>query len=217
MTPREKAMKLRKSGYSYTYISKQTGLAKSTLSYHLRDVAYAPNSATIKNTGLARVNAAKTKASQKTASLLEARHLAKIDIGKISQRDLFMLGLGVYIGEGSKTQDIIRVVNTDYRVINLFMKWLGTMGYTRKNFTIRIHLYPDSNIREAKDFWALKTGLPLSQFQKECIDLRANKDRKRSGKHAHGTAHVTVRSNGKKELGVAFSRRIGAWMEEVLK
>ncbi len=217
MTAREKAKKLRKAGYSYTYISKATGLSKSTLSYQLREIAYKPNEKTIKTIGNARAKSGFTKALSKRASFSEAKKLAKTDIGNMTRRDLFMLGLGVYIGEGSKTQDIIRVVNSDYQVINLFIKWLCNMGYTPKNFGIRIHLYPDSNIYESQYFWSMKTGLPLIQFQKAHIDRRVNKDRKRSKKHVHGTAHVTVRSNGKKSLGVVFSRRIGAWMEEVLK
>jgi hypothetical protein len=216
MTPREKAIKLRTLGYAYSYISAQTGLSKSTLSYHLREVPYTPNSATIKSVGNARAESGRTKARQKKESFAEAKRVAKFDIGRVSNRDLFMLGLGLYIGEGSKTQDIIRVVNTDYRVINIFIRWLCSMGFTTKNFTVRIHLYPESNIREAQSFWSMKTGLPQGQFQKSCIDRRALKDRKRSGKHTHGTAHVTVRSNGNKSLGVTFSRRIGAWMEEVL-
>ncbi len=217
MNAREKAAKLRKRGYSYSYISTETGLSKSTLSYHLHEIPYKPNDATIKSIGVARAKSGFTKAKSKKESFFEARKQAKLDIGKISQRDLFMLGLGVYIGEGSKTHDIIRVVNTDYRVINLFIEWLSVMGYTRANFAIRVHLYPDSNIKESELFWSMKTGLSLRQFQKTCIDQRANKDRKRNAKHPYGTAHVTVRSNGKKSLGVAFARRIGAWMEEVLK
>jgi uncharacterized protein (DUF927 family) len=157
------------------------------------------------------------KSVAKKKSFSDAQAIAKKDIGTFSKRDLFMLGLGVYIGEGSKTQDIIRVVNSDYRVIILFIKWLCALGFTQKNFSIRIHLYPDSDIKEAEAYWADRVGLPSIQFQKACIDRRVNKDRKRSGTHQYGTAHVTVRSNDTKELGVLFSRRIGAWMKEVLE
>lgn len=217
MTSREKALTLRKLGYAYSYISKETGFSKSTLSYYLRDVPYKPNAETIKSIGSARAQSGKTKARTKQQTYIEAKRKAKKDIGRLSHRDLFMLGLGVYIGEGSKTQDIIRVVNTDFRVVNLFINWLSSMGFSKHNFAIRIHLYPDTDKHTAEQFWSQKTGLPLSQFQKVCIDTRANKDRKRNMKHPYGTAHVTVRSHGKMVLGVAFARRIGAWMEEVLK
>ncbi len=217
MKPKELALKLRTQGYSYSYISDATGLSKSTLSYHLALVPYTPNKKTLTAIGIARVTAGVTKDKQKKQSFSDAKKEAHIDIGSITQRDLFMLGLGVYIGEGSKTQDIIRVVNSDYRVLNLFMKWLCSLGFSKENFAIRIHLYPDSNIAKAESYWALQTGLPQNQFQIACVDRRVRKDRKRSGTHVHGTAHITVRSNGNKKHGVIFSRRIGAWMEEVLR
>lgn len=217
MQAREIAIRLRKEGYSYSHISKETGLSRSTLSYYLRDLPYKPNKKTTELIGNARAKSAETKACAKQETLLNARKLAKVDIGKMTKRDIFMLGIGIYIGEGSKTQDIIRVVNTDYRVVNIFITWLCAMGFTKQNFTIRLHLYPDSHIRESEEYWSAKTGISREQFQKACIDYRVGKDRKRSSIHKHGTGHVTVRSNGDKKLGVIFSRRIGAWMEEVLE
>lgn len=122
MKPHEKALKLRKEGYPYSYISRETGLSKSTLSYHLRDVAFIPNKETVSKIGSARARALETKARQKKNSILDAKEVAHRDIGHLTKRDIFMLGLGVYIGEGSKTQDLIRVVNSDYRVINVFIR-----------------------------------------------------------------------------------------------
>ncbi len=217
MSPKEQARRLREKGYSYTYIQGKTQLSKSTLSYLLRDVPYTPNSYTQKFIGKARAKSGESKAATKRLSIAVAQQEAKADIGFISKRDLFMLGIGLYIGEGSKTQNLIRVVNGDARVIKLFITWLANLGYPKSSLAIRIHLYPDSNIGEAHAYWSDKTGLSLSQFQPACIDGRGKKDRKRSGTHVYGTAHVTVRSLGDKKFGVGFSRRIGAWMEEVLE
>jgi hypothetical protein len=217
MTPKKQALKLREKGYSYTYIQEKTKLSKSTLSHLLREVSYTPNSFTRKTIGMARAKSGESKAATKRRSVTAAKDKARVDIGRLSKRDIFMLGIGLYIGEGSKTQNIIRLVNGDVRVINLFITWLASFGYPKSNLVIRIHLYPDSNVAEAESYWALKTGLPPGQFQKAYIDTRGHKDRKRSGTHPHGTAHVTVRSLGDKRFGVGFSRLIGAWMEEVLE
>jgi lambda repressor-like predicted transcriptional regulator len=48
MKPKEKALELRKAGFSYSYISAKTGLSKSTLSYQLAQVPYTPNKKTLK-------------------------------------------------------------------------------------------------------------------------------------------------------------------------
>lgn len=217
MAPKTLALALRQKGYSYSYIQEKTKLSKSSLSHLLRDVPYDPNAFTIKTIGAARAKSGASKANSKRRSIAVATENADRDIGQLSKRDVFMLGIGLYIGEGSKTQGIVRVVNSDVRVINLFIRWLTFLEYPKSNLAIRIHLYSDSNITEAESYWSRKTGLPLSQFQPACIDRRMQKNRKRSGTHLYGTAHVTVRSFGDARFGVGFSRLIGAWMEKVLE
>jgi hypothetical protein len=217
MSRKEKAIQLRKEGYSYSHIAKMTGYSLSTLSYHLRDISYTPNKETVLKIGKAISASSKRKSEQKQASIERARTKARQDIGPLTKRDLFMLGLGIYIGEGSKTQDIIRLVNADPNVLKIYISWLQSFGLGVENFVIRIHLYPDSSVLDAEVFWSKQLGLPRTQFQKPSIDRRVGKDRKRSGTHKYGTAHVTVRSNGEKAFGVELARRIGAWMEEVLK
>ena len=216
-TPKQQALEFRKKGYSYTYIHEKTKLSKSTLSHLLRSVPYTPNAFTKKTIGSARVQSGVHKANSKRQSIATARKRAVEDIGQLSHRDLFMLGIGIYIGEGSKTQNIVRVVNADARVICLFIKWLTSLGYDINNLAIRIHLYQDSDVVAAETYWAKQTGLKSAQFQKACIDTRQQKNRKRSGTHLYGTAHVTVRAVGNKQFGVGFSRLIGAWMEKVLE
>jgi DNA-binding transcriptional ArsR family regulator len=217
MNARELALRLRSQGYSYGHISVKTGLSKSTLSYHLSKVPYTPNALTLKKIGKARSSAGVKKAQMKLDSLNHARTQAKKDIGTLSKRDVFMLGLGIYIGEGSKTHDIVRLVNSDFRVINQFIYWIKAIGLGPEHIAIRLHLYPDSDVKKAEDFWSKKLSIPKKQFQKPCVDMRQGKSRKKTSIHEFGTAHVTVRSNGKKEYGVALSRRIGAWMQEVLE
>ncbi|QQR64678.1 helix-turn-helix transcriptional regulator [Candidatus Kaiserbacteria bacterium] len=217
MSAKDTAIKLRERGYSYTHIAKKTGLSVSTLSYHLSRIPYTPNKKTIAAIGKARSASLLTKSLAKKKTYEEARERAKKDIGIISFRDLFFLGLGTYIGEGSKTHDITRLVNSDYRVINLYIRWLESFGLDHTNFTIRIHLYPDSNIHESEEFWLKKTGFSRTQLQSVCIDKRVGKDRKRSGIHPYGTAHVTVHSRGNKAFGVMLARQIGAYMQEVLE
>src|SRR3989338_4840588 len=112
-TIRETVFGLRRKGYSYSYISNKIGTPKSTLSGWLSNVPYSPNQETIDRIGKARAASAEWKARRKMESYNKATEAAKNDIGKLTKRDLLMLGLGIYIGEGSKTNDIIRVINAD--------------------------------------------------------------------------------------------------------
>src|ERR1700683_3559654 len=160
-----RAIQLRKEGYSYKYISEVLKVSKSTLSDWLITIPYTPNNETVERIGKARAASGRVKTEIKQASILEAAIEAKRQFGKVSQRDLFMLGLGLYIGEGSKTAEITRFVNSDPRVVNLMIRWfVKALGLPRKNLRIRLHLYPDCNEKQSLQYWSKITTIPLSQF-----------------------------------------------------
>lgn len=217
-TIREQVFKLRKEGYSYGHISEKTGVTKSTLSGWLSGVPYKPNKEMIEKIGKARAASGQAKSKQKIESIHEAQLEAINDIGIMTKRDLFMLGIGLYIGEGTKTHNIVRIINADPKIIKLAIKWFEDVcGLQKENFRIRIHLYPDTNIKECLKFWSEVSGIPMNQFYKSQIDIRTGKKIFKKGKLPYGTAHLSIKSNGKKKFGVFLSRKIGAWMEEVLK
>lgn len=213
---KDKAVKLRKAGYSYSYIHEVTGLAKSTLSYHLADIPYIQNEYTKIRQSKAQQKSALTKNAQKLAKINFAQKQAISEIGKLEKRDILLAGVALYAGEGSKTNNLVRLVNSDHKIIIFFIKWLGILGVPKSHIMIRIHLYPDSDVEVCHVFWQTATKLPRNQFQKPCFDKRINKDRRRIGVHKYGTAHVTVRANGKSEFGSALSRKIHAMMNILL-
>lgn len=124
-----------------------------------------------------------------------------------------MLGLGVYIGEGSKSRGNIRVINSDPRVITLVIRWFeDVFGLKIINFSLTVHLYPDNNLNDAVNFWSKVTGIPKEQFGKVQIDSRKKKTKKR-GMLKYGTAHLYIHSRGNKKLGVQLFRNIIALID----
>lgn len=211
-----KAIELRKAGYSYSAISGQLNIAKSTLSDWLSNVPYKPNKETLNRIGKARTMAIEAQRSKKIKSVEKARILAAKDIGKFSKRDLFMLGIGIYIGEGAKTNDIVRIVNSDPKIISTLVTWFRKiLNLQNNNFSIRIHLYPDSNKEEAIKYWSNITKLPKTSFLKTWVDNRTNKKRKNYGKLPYGTLHITVKGCGDPKLSRFLSRRILSWIDIV--
>ena len=84
------------------------------------------------------------------------------------------------------------------------------------HFKVRIHIYPDSNPVEAIDFWSRELSLNKACFYKPYIDRRLNKKIKKNKVLPHGTAHLTVNSNGNKDLGILLHRKIIASIDRVL-
>lgn len=213
---KEETIRLRNAGYSYTYINEKTGVSKSTLSNWLGRISYQPNKETINKIGKARAASGLAKNRIKLESIKCAQAQAKKDIGEVTKRDLFMAGLGLYIGEGSKSHNIVRITNSNYQIILFAIRWFNeALGVPLENFSLRIHLYPDSDEKEVLKFWSNATGFSAGQFMKSQVDYREDKKISKKGQLPYGTAHLSVRSCGQKKFGVFLSRKIEAWTDEV--
>ena len=213
-----KAVDLRKQGFSYTDIKEKIGVSKSTLSDWLKDLPYKPNDSVLRKFERARALSSQARIKVRIESEKNAQAIALKDVGeKMSSRDLLFFGLGLYMGEGSKS-DMVSLANSDLEVIKLAIVWLKkAYGLRNHNFSIRIHLYPDSDIPKCLDYWARNTGLPLSQFHKVSIDRRTGKMKKHQGKLPYGTAHLTVKCWGNDKFGVFLRRRILGAIREANK
>lgn len=214
---KKRAFTLRRRGFSYTLISQELGVQKATLSGWLSGVPYEPNRQVIARIGQARARAGQVHATKKRISLSRAAAEAAHLIGPVSKRDLLMYGLGLYLGEGGKTADIVRIVNADPRVISAAISWFESLGVRKGQFAPRMYLYPDSDVSASLKFWSKLTGIPPAQFQSSVIDTRTQKSAKNKNKLQHGTLHITVQSGGRKEYGVFFFRKISAMNAEVLR
>jgi len=216
LTLREKTINLRKRGYSYGMITKELGIAKGTLSNWLQKISYTPNKEVLRRVGEARMKMAETKRKQMLDNIQIMKQLARKEIGKISNRDLFLLGVGLYLGDGEKTYENIRITNSDPKIIKIAMRWFQEIcGFKMKNFIPSVHLYPDNDIEESLNYWARITGIPKKQFNKTQIDRRSNKSERKKRKLPHGTFHLKTKSFGEKEFGKSLHRRIMGWIEAV--
>lgn len=209
-----KALSLRKQGYSYSLIRDKLGISKSTLSNWLTELPFTPNKQVLKRIGNASLRMVQRKQAEKFSTWERIKDEAEKEIGPLTERDLFMFGLGLYLGEGTKSYGLIRVINADPDVIKLAIKWFTqTCDVPLQNFRLTIHLYPDSDIAKILAFWHKQTGIPIKNFGKTQIDRRLNKSKTKHGKLPYGTAQLSVVSNGNAALGVQLHRRILAWMD----
>lgn len=212
----QQAIELRKKGWSYNIIHDRLKVAKSTLSHWLRDVPSTPNAAVIKRIKAGPARAGALNHQKRIDSIKKAKSLALQDIGNLTKRDLFMIGLGLYIGEGSKQYEDIRITNSDPNVIKMAIKWFRIVcEVPEENFTIVAHLYPDISEKLALTFWSELTQLPLTQFGKSQIDRRTNKTYKKARILPYGTVDIRVRACGNPRLGVLLHRRIIGWIEAI--
>lgn len=215
---RNKAISLRKKGYSYNLIKSRVPVSKSTLTNWLQEIPYTPNKIVRDRIAKNLLKFVLRTTRRRLKSIKAIRHEMKKKVAVPSERDLFMFGLGVYLGEGTKTFSIMRIINADPRVIRLSIIWLQKVfKVPKENFVLRVFLYPDSNVKKVFNYWSRITGLSKKQFYKPQIDIRTNKSGKKHNKLPYGTAHIGVKSFDKAEFGVQLQRRILSSIDAVFE
>lgn len=216
-TDKKQATVLRVSGYSYSYISEELGISKSTLSSWFKDFPYKPNEETLKKARQGQIKYGQIKKQERINETKELLERGKNEVGDISDRDLFMVGLGLWLGEGSKTNEQIRLANSDPNIIKLWIKWLYVVcKLSPNNITVRMHLYKDSDENLCFLFWQRITQLNKDSFRKTQFDSRHNKRPEKKDMLAYGTLHVSVISANNPDLGVKLHRRLKGWVSAII-
>lgn len=215
---KKKAIKLRKRGLSYSEILKQVPVAKSTLSLWLRSVGLAKRQKQklTKKKLAGALRGAVARRMQRIAITQEIKRKAKREIGKISKRDLWMIGVALYWGEGHKERSrsaLVSIANSDPNLIKIFLKWLiEVYEIPRKEvyFRISLHQTSGSRLKEVQKYWSKVTGFSMNNFQK--ITWKKHKirtNRKNIGEDYYGVLSVNVKKS------INFNRKIAGWIEGI--
>lgn len=219
LAEKTQAVLLRKSGKTYSQILKEVKVAKSTLSIWLKDIGL--SNAQKQNISLKRLEAQKRGAKAvKLRRLNEVEELNKIgikEIGKISKRDLFLIGIAIYWAEGAKQKEGVNVSqcvdfsNSDPKMVLIFIKWLNkccNLAEESLKFALRIH--KSINLDVEKEIYWWKSYLGLNE--KTLIKLTYKKDNFGTRRHImnyHGQFSIKVCKSTK------LNRRIAGWVSGI--
>ncbi len=214
---KKKAIILRKEGKTYSEILKEVPVAKSTLSLWSKDVGLSKaqkQRITKKRLEAGKRGGAKRRQMriEKTKEIFEK---AKKDIGRISKRDLWLTGVMLHWAGGAKEREGntgvgIDFGNSDYRMIQVFLKWLEEcLGVDRKRIHFRLYIHENSrkDIDKVLQFWSDKTGFPKRHIKSVYFKKHNPKTkRKNTGKRYKGLLAVRVRKS------TALNRRVAGWV-----
>lgn len=215
---KEKAIQLREKGLSYREILAQIPVAKSSLSLWLKDVTLLPGHAyriTEKRLASARRGALKKK-EKRIALTKEIKDKARVEIGKLSERELWLIGIALYWAEGSKEKEYrpgSRTVfyNSDPFMINVYLKWLlKIVRVDRESIVIEVVLHENNRhrIKEVVDHWIKSTGFPKEFFERIYFKRhKINTKRKNIGNNYFGLLRISVKKSS------SLNRKIQGWIE----
>lgn len=217
---KQKAIELRKQGLSYREILEQVSVAKSSLSLWLKSVKLGESQKqrlTEKKLAFARRGAQKMHAIR-IALTQEIKDTARKEVGVLSKRELWLIGVALYWAEGSKEKPYhsgARVVftNSDPFMVRLFLDWLvKIVKIERKNiyFSVYIHESRKNDLEKAISHWSKNTNFPKEKFGK--VYFKKNKiatKRKNIGENYFGLLRVMVKNSSE------LNRRIQGWVEGI--
>ncbi len=216
---KQEAIELRKQGLSYAEILKQIPVAKSSLSLWLKSVKLA-KSQKQRLTEKKRLSALRGALSRKTKRIAltkEIKDKARLEIGKLSKRELFLIGVALYWAEGTKEKEghSSQAVfsNSDSGMIKLYLKWLLSVVHLKKNqiyFVIYIHENNKYRLDEVKNYWIRKTGFPKENFRYVYFKKHIiNTKRKNTGNNYFGLLKVSALESS------FLNRKIQGWIEGI--
>ena len=219
-------MKLRLQGRSYNEIKEDLGIAKSTLSGWFSGLKLSTqaqerlSSRVAQGTlnGLVKRNKLQTHLARQRAQT--SRRKAKSEVGFLSKREEWLVGVALYWAEGYKkpvirggreiTSHVISFTNSDAQMARRFVDFLVTfMEVAKKDIYLELRIFNRSQEQNAVEFWKKATGLGAQNFTHiSYIISKSSLGKRPFNQLPFGTIQVKVSSTEK------FHRLMG-WIEGV--
>lgn len=217
---RLEALNLRREGMSYREILERIPVAKSSLSLWLKSVGLS-KSQEQRLTDKKLASALRGGLKKKEDRILRTKIIkesARKEIGRLSEREQWLLGAALYWAEGSKEKEWYpgsgtQFINSDPLMIKFFLSWLLNICKIPQNmigFDIYIHENHSQRVSEIINYWVNITGFDRHNFKN--IYFKRNKintKRKNIGSNYYGILKVKV----KKSSGLL--RKISGWIEGI--
>ena len=216
---RAKARELRGQGLAYKEIAAELGVSKSSVSLWVRDI---PRPERLSYEECAKRQAAAVDAywsnerQRREEVKVAISDAAAREIGHLSDRDILIAGAVAYWCEGAKNKpyrryDRIDFINSDPRMIKLFLRFLRTAGVSDDRLVFQIHIHETADLAAAGRFWRDTIGIDGATFNRPLIKRhRPLTVRKNTGQNYHGCLRVQVRRS------IDLYRQIEGWAAAVM-
>ncbi|GLW50229.1 hypothetical protein Stsp02_58900 [Streptomyces sp. NBRC 14336] len=204
---RDRARELRKQGWTYDRIQAELGCSKSSISLWVRDLPSPERQPP--DTSAARLGVQRAVENRRAARE-EMRNRAYAQVGSLTPRELFLIGVGLYWSEGAKAKPgahrRVIFVNSDPNMIRVFLSWLDLLGVEpeRRRFSVNIH--ESADIPAAESYWAEQVGIQVGDLLKTSLKKHNPRtNRTNTGEGYHGCLRVAVLKSAD------LHRRIEGW------
>lgn len=197
-----KARKLRRKGESIKQIAKLLKVSVSTASLWCRDVI-------LTNKQIENLRKRQTdpfygkrleyylkKKKEFSLKLLNLKNEGIKSIGRLSKREVFLIGIALYWGEGFKKDSLIGLATLDINIAKFFIFWLNkSFGIVTKDLLLRVtaNISYKSKIKELEKYWSKELKIPVNQFSKPFFQKTTWKKDYENKDNYHGVLRIRVR------------------------
>ncbi|MFD9757552.1 hypothetical protein [[Kitasatospora] papulosa] len=208
---RAKARELRLQGMTYDQIQVELGCSKSSISLWVRDLPKPERKRTTAQASEIARRGWEATMQRRDAERALTKKGAAAEIGPLSPRELFLVGVGLYWAEGSKSkayrqQERATFVNSDPDMISVYLAWLRLLGVQPEHLRFHVHIHETADVPAAERYWADLTGAQASAFGKTSLKRHSPKtNRKNTGEGYQGCLVVRVLKSAD------LYRRIEGW------
>jgi len=169
------ARELRRQGISVGVIAQQLGVARSSVSYWVRDINLSVaqlerlKKRSLSGAEKGRIKGAMANRRKMLRIKKEAFKNARMTIEKLSKHELMLVGTALYWAEGAKKHRKVSFCNSNPEMVRLLINWLESgFGVDKARFAayVGINQIHKSREKEILAYWRDITGFDAIQFRK---------------------------------------------------
>ena len=211
-----KATELRRSGQSIKEIAKNLSVSVASVSNWCRNIELSPEQIqTLEKRAKdpyygRRASYLASIKRRLDTKILRLNKEGSKEVGNLTKRELFLVGVAIYWGEGFKKDKQVGIANSDPGIIKIFIKWLyECFGYAKSDLIARITLNSSHRYRadEIQRYWSDQTGIPPEGFRKPTFQKFIWKKHYENPNNYYGVLRIKVRKS------IDFLRKIGGFIE----
>ncbi|MEV7319283.1 hypothetical protein [Streptomyces sp. NPDC093970] len=156
---RAKARELRLQGWTYDRIEAELGCSKSSVSLWVRDLPKPERKRTPEEASAISRRGWEAKLRVREDEREERKTAARAQVGNLTDRELFLIGVGLYWAEGSKSKpyarrECVTFVNSDPDMIAVYLAWLDLLGVEPERRRYRVLIHENADVSGAERYWA---------------------------------------------------------------
>ncbi|MDP3901166.1 MAG: hypothetical protein Q8Q38_02400 [bacterium] len=198
---KNEALFLRKNGKSIKEIAQKVGVSKSSVSLWCRDIVLTKKqigklqASMRRGSYIGRMKGARTQYQRRIRLTENLETTGRTMLGGVSERDMFMMGVGLYWGEGTKFGRQVSLANSNPAIIKFSIGWFREVwGVTndRFKFYIFINEIHKNRINEVEQFWRKVVDVSNPHFGKTILIKAKNKKKYANFSTHFGTLQVRV-------------------------